>query len=51
MRLALPLGPGAGLLMHSKGEEELLKDFVQDKGTIKFLSCESHSSSHVRKTV
>lgn len=51
MRLALQLGPRAGFLIHSKCEGKLLKDFVQDNDTIKFLCCESHSSSHVGKTV
>lgn len=51
VRLALPLGPGAGFLVHSTCEGKPLKDFVQETDTIKFLSCENHSSSHVRKTV
>lgn len=50
-RLALQLGPGTGFLIHSKSEGKPLKDFVQDNDTIKFPSCESHSSSRVGKTV
>lgn len=43
MRLALPLGPGAGFQIHSKCERKPLKDFVQETDTIKLLSYENHS--------